>query len=291
LFVICVAEAEETDAERLTRLSPDIPLEAPPARLLKQPGETTAGHRRRVAQVLSAARRSLAFALDLQRKLMYMSVARDEPFVVENPIQRADRVNEGFPIKDFWFRVWEAEAACLAVGVPILPVSSGRRSSRSRSFGLHSRIHVGTKIWARFLSDEGSEPITDQQFAGVVRESDKGTASDIYWCAAGDTMERLSRIRVILSRRGSANYDSTGRPVQGLSLYLFWRAYGTAPGLGPFFWVQMRELLLPHFDIDDRLNGALFHSRMTSGHGEDAGLRYVMHFVRAARQQCFWLGW
>jgi hypothetical protein len=278
--------------EWLAQLSPDIPPEAPPPRLLQQPGETTAVHLQRVVQVLSAARHSLARALDLQRKLVYISCTRDD-IIVENPFHHAERLNNELTnaVEGFWFRVWEAEAACLAVGAPISPASSGRRPSRSRSFELHSRIDLGTKIWARFLCDEGPEHITNQQFAGVIRESDEGTARDVCWSAAGETMERLSHMQVILSRRESSNFDSTGRPVQGLSLYLFWRAYGTAPGLGHFFWVRMRELLLPRFDIDDRLNGALFHSRMTTEHGEDAGLRYVMHFIRAARQQCLWLGW
>ena len=98
-------------------------------------------------------------------------------------------------------------------------------------------------------------------------------------------MERLSHIRVIVSRVESNHFDSTGRPVQGLSLYLFWRAYGTAPGLGYFFWFRIRELLLPRFNLNDRRTGALFHSRVTAGHGEGAELRYVTHFIRAAKQQ------
>jgi hypothetical protein len=185
--------------------------------------------------------------------------------------------------------LWEAEAACVAVGAPILPVPSGRRQSH-RSFERHDRIRVGTKIWALFLKDKGPEPIIDQQFAGVIHASKKGTAYDVYWSAAGETMERLDHIRVILSRRESENFDGTGRPVQGLSLYVFWRAYNTAPGLGYFFWGLLRDFLIPHFDIYDRRTAAERHSQRGTVR-EGADLRYVLHFIRAAQQQCLWLGW
>jgi hypothetical protein len=264
-------------------------VEEPPAHLLQQPLETADEHRLRVVQVLRNAQHSLAHAQDGQRMRMFMACAWDD-YAQSDAVPEDYIEGQGDEVVDKWREVWEAEAACLSVGMSILPVSSGRRPNRSRSFERHSRIPVGTKIWARFLSDEGPEPITDQQFAGVIRASDDGTAYDVYWSAAGETQDRLDHISVILSRRESEIFDGTGRPVQGLSLYVFWRAYNTAPGLGYFFWGLLRAFLIPHFNINDRRTAAERHSQRGTVR-EGADLRYVLHFIRAAQRQCLWLGW
>lgn len=123
---------------------------------------------------------------------MYMACAWDD--YAESDAAPADYIEgQSDEVAEQWRLVWEAEAACLAVGVPILPVSSGRRRSH-RSFERHDRIRLGTKIWALFLKGEGKEYIIDQQFAGVIRASDDGTERDINWGGAADTMDRLSRI-------------------------------------------------------------------------------------------------
>ena len=176
------APATNQTAAHLARPLPDMPVEAPPEHLLQQPMETSAEHSLRVIQVLCNAQHSLAHAQDSQHMRMFMACAWDD--YAESDAAPADYLErQNDEVAEQWRLLWEAEAACVAVGAPILPVPSGRQQSR-RSFARHDRIRVGTKIWALFLKDKGPEPIIDQQFAGVIRASDDGTAYDVYWSAA-----------------------------------------------------------------------------------------------------------
>jgi hypothetical protein len=119
--------------------------------------------------------------------------------------------------------VWEAEAAALHLHLPVLPV--GRAGRRRRRIHYSSRLSAGQRVWAFFRTWHRAD-IVEQQFAGTLRQPTRGTELNVSW-EVGDC-DRVERMDIALARRFDNNYDTSGRPRPGLSLFVFWRAFFTA---------------------------------------------------------------